>query len=91
MKRIAQIALISAMLLALTVLAFAGGQGGQPTGEKVVKIGCSVSMSGKMAPEGTNVKRGVELWEEFVNSKGGIKVGNDMYQVEVVYLSLIHI
>ena len=85
MKRIAQIAVIFAMLLALTGLAFASGQGGEPTGEKVVKIGCSVSMTGKMAPEGTNVKRGVELWEEFVNSKGGIKVGNDMYQVEVVY------
>ena len=50
MKRIAQIVLISAILLSLTALAFAGGQGGEPTGEKVVKIGCSVSMSGKMAP-----------------------------------------
>ena len=84
MKRFTQIVLILTVSIALTGLVFAGGQE-EAAAEKVVKIGCSVSMSGKMAPEGTNVKRGVELWEEYVNSKGGIKVGNDMYKVEVVY------
>ncbi len=84
MKRFTQIVLILTISIALTGLVFAGGQE-EAAAEKVVKIGCSVSMSGKMAPEGTNVKRGVELWEEYVNSKGGIKVGNDMYKVEVVY------
>jgi branched-chain amino acid transport system substrate-binding protein len=83
-KRFTQIVLILTVSLALTGLVFAGGQE-EAAAEKVVKIGCSVSMSGKMAPEGTNVKRGVELWEEYVNSKGGIKVGSDMYKVEVVY------
>jgi len=76
--------LIFAVSLVLTGLVFAAGQE-EAAAEKVIKIGCSVSMSGKMAPEGTNVKRGVELWEEYVNSKGGIKVGGDMYKVEVVY------
>lgn len=84
MKRFTQIVLILTVSIALTGLVFAGGQE-EAAAEKVVKIGCSVSMSGKMAPEGTNVKRGVELWEEYVNSKGGIKVGSDMYKVEVVY------
>ena len=84
MKRFTQIVLILTVSIALTGLVFAGGQEEAAAG-KVVKIGCSVSMSGKMAPEGTNVKRGVELWEEYVNSKGGIKVGSDMYKVEVVY------
>ena len=84
MKRFTQIVLILTVSIALTGLVFAGGQE-EAAAEKVVKIGCSVSMSGKMAPEGPNVKRGVELWEEYVNSKGGIKVGSDMYKVEVVY------
>lgn len=84
MKRSVSIVLILAVSLVLTGLVFAAGQE-EAAAEKVVKIGCSVSMSGKMAPEGTNVKRGVELWEEYVNSKGGIKVGGDMYKVEVVY------
>jgi len=83
-KRSVSIVLILAVSLVLTGLVFAAGQE-EAAAEKVVKIGCSVSMSGKMAPEGTNVKRGVELWEEYVNSKGGIKVGGDMYKVEVVY------
>jgi branched-chain amino acid transport system substrate-binding protein len=84
MKRSARIFLVLIMALVVTGFAFAGGQE-EVAEEKVVKIGCSVSMSGKMAPEGTNVKRGVELWEEHVNSKGGIKVGDEMYKVEVVY------
>jgi len=84
MKRCSKSLIILAVSLVLISLAFVGCKK-EAEVEKVVKIGCSVSMSGKMAPEGTNVKRGVELWEEHVNSKGGIKVGDDMYKVEVVY------
>jgi branched-chain amino acid transport system substrate-binding protein len=84
MKRCSKTLIIMAVSLVLISLAFVGCKK-EAEVEKVVKIGCSVSMSGKMAPEGTNVKRGVEIWEEHVNSKGGIKVGDDMYKVEVVY------
>jgi len=53
--------------------------------EKVVRIGCAVSLTGALAPEGTMVKQGVELWEEYVNSHGGINVGGEQYKVKVIY------
>jgi len=73
-----------ALFLVFTVgLSFAGGQG--EAEENVIKVGCSVSMSGKMAPEGTAMKQGVELWQKYVNEQGGINVGGEKYMVEVVF------
>jgi len=85
MKRVITVLLVIVMLVSAAAVAFAGGEQEQAEGEKVIKIGCAVSMTGKMAPEGTNVKRGVELWEKFINEKGGINVGGEMYPVEVIY------
>lgn len=85
MKRVITVLLVIVMLVSAAAVAFANGEQEQAEGEKVIKIGCAVSMTGKMAPEGTNVKRGVELWEKFINEKGGINVGGEMYPVEVIY------
>ncbi len=38
-----------------------------------------------MAKEGGYVKDGYTLWMEEVNKKGGIKVGNDRYKVEIIF------
>ncbi len=54
-------------------------------GEEVLRIGAAVSFSGKYAKEGELLKRGYELWKETVNSRGGIKVGNKRYKVEIIY------
>ena len=51
---------------------------------KVIKIGSSAPLSGGLAAEGVLVKEGYEFWRDTVNAKGGIKVGNDMYQVELI-------
>lgn len=80
MKRLFTLAIF---LVFTAGLLFAGSQG--ETAEKVIKVGCSVSMSGRMAPEGTAMKQGVELWQKFVNEKGGIDVGGEKYAVEVVF------
>lgn len=85
MKRVITVLLVIVILVSAAAVAFANGEQEQAEGEKVIKIGCAVSMTGKMAPEGTNVKRGVELWEKFINEKGGINVGGEMYPVEVIY------
>ncbi len=85
MKRVITFLLVLALMCAVSVISFAGGQQEEASDEKVVKIGCAVSLTGKMAPEGTNVKRGVELWEKFVNEQGGIDVGGEKYAVEVIY------
>ncbi|MEM8857402.1 MAG: amino acid ABC transporter substrate-binding protein [Chloroflexota bacterium] len=52
----------------------------------VLKIGAAISESGKYAREGSDVRQGYTLWEDFVNNTyGGIKVQGDCYNVEVIY------
>ena len=87
MKRILTLVLSLSLLFTLATAVFAGGEqeAAEAEGEKVVKIGCAVSMTGRMAPEGKNVKRGVEIWQKYVNDQGGIDVGGEKYMVDVIF------
>jgi branched-chain amino acid transport system substrate-binding protein len=71
---------ILTLLLMVTV-----GMGSAIGAEKVLKLGASVCITGRLAKEGGYVKDGYTLWMEEVNKKGGIKVGNDQYKVEIVF------
>ena len=53
--------------------------------QEVLRLGAAVSFSGKYAKEGELLKRGYELWKDRVNARGGIKVGNKRYKVEIIY------
>jgi len=61
------------------------GIGSALSAEKVLKLGASVGITGRLSKEGGYVKDGYTLWMEEVNKKGGIKVGNDRYKVEIVF------
>ncbi len=50
-----------------------------------MKLGAAVSFSGKYAKDGQLLKKGYELWKERVNAKGGVKVGDRRYRVEIIY------
>ncbi len=51
-----------------------------------IRIGAAVSESGKYAREGKDVRQGYELWADWVNNEhGGIDVGGERYEVEIVY------
>ncbi|MBI2317495.1 MAG: amino acid ABC transporter substrate-binding protein [Betaproteobacteria bacterium] len=50
-----------------------------------MRIGASVSLSGAFAKLGVETKAGYDIWKDFVNKAGGIKVGNKKYSVEIVY------
>ena len=52
--------------------------------DKVIKVGAAVSETGRYAEEGGHTRQGYLLWEEWVNERGGIDVGGDMYEVELV-------
>jgi branched-chain amino acid transport system substrate-binding protein len=69
---------------ATTTTAQASTTTGAAGTDKIIKIGSSAPLSGGLAAEGTLVKEGYEFWRDTVNAKGGIKVGNDMYKVELV-------
>jgi branched-chain amino acid transport system substrate-binding protein len=69
--------LISVLLLGLTAVVSAQ--------ENIIKIGAAVSLTGKTAYEGRLVKDGYEVWEDWVNSHGGITAGGINYKVKMVY------
>ena len=51
-----------------------------------IRLGAAVSDTGKYAREGQDTRQGYNLWLDWVNSEyGGIKVGDDRYQVEIIY------
>jgi branched-chain amino acid transport system substrate-binding protein len=72
-------------MLSLAGLVFANGGQESMAQEKIIKIGCAVSMTGRVSPEGNALKEGAEVWLEYVNGKGGIDVGGEKYKVEIVF------
>lgn len=57
---------------------------GASGGEKVLKFGSSAPLTGGLAKEGNLVREGYEFWRDAINAKGGIKVGDDTYKVELI-------
>lgn len=52
--------------------------------QKTVKIGFLAPLTGEVAAWGLPGYYGCQIWAEWVNSAGGIRVGNDTYRVEFV-------
>ena len=51
-----------------------------------IVFGAAVSDTGRFAREGQDTRQGYDLWLDWVNNEyGGIKVGEDRYEVEIVY------
>jgi len=77
------------LLLSFLLSACGGGPAapasGEGEGEKVIKIGVAISMTGQVAREGKFEKDGIDYWKDLVNEAGGIDVGGEKYKVEVVY------
>ena len=77
MRKVLTLAVVCAFLFVAIGAVFA---------EDVIRIGVAVSMTGKLAYEGTQVKMGYQVWEKHVNDNGGIKVGEKRYKVHMIYL-----
>ena len=51
-----------------------------------IKIGASLSETGRYATVGLDVRQGYDLWKNYVNDElGGINIGGDLYLVEIIY------
>ena len=51
-----------------------------------IVLGAAVSETGRYSREGKDTRQGYDLWADWVNNEyGGIKVGDERYQVEIVY------
>ncbi len=50
-----------------------------------IKVGFSMSLTGKYAPGAAGQMQAYQLWEELVNKAGGIQVGDEKRPVKLVY------
>ena len=58
----------------------------EPMFAGTIRLGAAVSDTGKYAREGQDTRQGYDLWLDWVNHEyGGIAVGDDRYEVEIVY------
>ena len=53
--------------------------------ETKIRVGASISMTGRLAKEGALLKEGYDTWAEWVNARGGINVGGKLHKVEMIY------
>jgi branched-chain amino acid transport system substrate-binding protein len=67
------------MLLAATVLSATPA-----LAQETLTIGFTVSQTGKLNNDATAQMRGMELWRDEVNAKGGVKAGGKTYNIKLV-------
>jgi len=53
--------------------------------QKTVTFGASLALTGNFSREGQREKQSYEFWKDYVNSKGGITVGDEKYKVKIIY------
>ncbi len=53
--------------------------------DDVITLGAAVSLTGKYSTNGKNTKDGYDLAVKVINEKGGLKVGDKTYKLEVKY------
>jgi branched-chain amino acid transport system substrate-binding protein len=50
---------------------------------QTLRIGAPLPVTGALAPEGTKLRQGYDLWQEQVNAAGGVRVGDSRLKVEL--------
>jgi len=53
--------------------------------EDIVTFGTALSLTGKLATEGTQVRDGYDFYVRHINERGGIKIGDKTYKVAIKY------
>ncbi len=53
---------------------------------KSIVFGASLSLTGRLAVEGKRAKEGYDLWKDWVNARGGIRIAGRRYLVKIIYL-----
>jgi branched-chain amino acid transport system substrate-binding protein len=78
---------MSALCVALVTMACSSGAESKPkavTGEEIL-LGAPLSLTGTQSTEGNLVKRGYDLWLDWVNQRGGIEVAGVRHKVQIRY------
>ena len=62
-----------------------GWSGAAVAADDTIVLGAAVSLTGKYSTNGQNTKDGYDLAVKAINDKGGVKVGDKTYKLEVIY------
>jgi len=84
MKRYFSFLIVAVMLAAIFAGCGTGGAGGT-SGQKTIRIGVVMPMTGPVAIAGEYTKMGLDLMLQEVEDAGGIDVGGEKYMVEFLY------
>jgi len=53
--------------------------------DQTIVFGSAVSLTGSLAKEGKLTQEGYDFWKDYVNARGGIRVGKKTYKVDIKY------
>jgi len=73
-----------AVIMLLAAILIVASAGPVPAAEKTLKIGVIASKVGFASASETLIWNGIQLYEGWINKKGGIKIGPDRYAVQFV-------
>lgn len=76
MKKLFSILVVAALAIFLSETVFA---------QDVVRLGCSISLTGKLTYEGKATRDGYEFYKALINKKGGLNIGGKKYRVDIKY------
>ncbi|MBN1376169.1 MAG: ABC transporter substrate-binding protein [Dehalococcoidia bacterium] len=79
------IACVIFVLMIVAMVACAAAPAVAPEEGKVLKIGCVMPFSGSGAQWGLQIRPVLEIYVDEINKDGGLKVGDDMYKVELYF------
>ena len=53
---------------------------------KTLKVGCIMPFSGPWGVYGQAIEPGMQIYADLLNEDGGVKIGNDTYKIELVFV-----
>src|SRR5713226_8946993 len=83
-RRVIPVLTLFVLMLPFIITA-CGSSGGSTNTSNTLLFGAPVSLTGSTSTEGKLTLEGYQLWVKEVNAHGGIKVGNNTYQVQLKY------
>jgi len=86
LKRTFAFASILLVLILVTITACSAPAAQPVSAVKTLKVGNIMPFTGSAALWGQNIRPGMEIYADLINEDGGLKIGNDMYKVEMTFV-----
>ena len=75
----------SALALCICFAAMVSPRAIAAPAQKTIEFAAVISLTGTQSNEGRLTKEGYDFWKDYTNSHGGLRVGNELYAVDIRY------